>query len=271
MADSALGRFLRARREATGPERVGLPVGARRRTPGLRRGEVAELAGISVEYLIRLERGSDRRPSAAVLGALADVFGLLPEERAHLHRLVKVGSNCPHVPVPKPVRPTLLALLDRLDFAFVVDPALDVLAWSSRFPALAGPLLDGDPPNLARFVFTDPRARAVFPDWERVADDRAAAVRAAADLLDHAAASLVEELTIVAGREFTGRVGGALPRWTGVERWVHPAVGELRLAVEGLVVAGGDEHRLVVLLPDDDVTAKALLTLEREVEDRSRG
>lgn len=273
MGDSALGRFLRARREATRPELVGLPVGTRRRTPGLRRAEVAALAGISVEYLIRLERGSDGQPSASVLGALADVFGLAAEERAHLHRLVKAGASCAAVAVREPVRDSVLAVLDRLDFAYVVDPAGDVLACTDGFRALAMPigLFDGGAPNLARYVFTDPRAREVFPDWDAVADERAAGVRAAADLGDHAAAVVVEELSIVAGREFSGRAGSALPRWSGVERWVHPVVGELRFAFEGLVVAGGDECRLVVLLPDDDVTEKALLTLEREIQDRSHG
>ncbi|MEJ2859150.1 MULTISPECIES: helix-turn-helix domain-containing protein [unclassified Saccharothrix] len=270
MADNALGRFLRARRESTGPDRFGLPAG-RRRTPGLRRAEVADLAGISVEYLIRLERGSDRQPSASVLGSLADVFGLAPEERAHLHRLVKAGTTCAHVPEQQPLRPTVLGLLDRLDHAYVVDPAGDVLGHSAGFRALAGPTGLLDASNLVRFTFTDPRARVVFPDWEAIADSRAAGLRAAADLGDHSAALLVEELTIVAGHEFSRRTGAALPRWTGVERWLHPVVGELRLAFEGLVLPGGDEHRLVVLLPDDDLTAKGLLTLEREVEDRSRG
>ncbi|NUT90563.1 MAG: helix-turn-helix transcriptional regulator [Saccharothrix sp.] len=268
MADNALGRFLRARRESTSPDRFGLPVG-RRRTPGLRRAEVADLAGISVEYLIRLERGSDRQPSASVLGSLADVFGLAAEDRVHLHRLVKAGTTCPQVPERRPVRPTVQALLDRLDHAYVVDPAGDVLAHSEGFRALAGPLLAAG--NLARFTFTDPRAHDLHPDWDEIADARAAGLRAAADLGDHAAALLVEELTIVAGPEFTRRTGAALPRWTGVERWAHPVAGVLRLAFEGLVLPGGDEHRLVVLLPDDDVTAKALLTLEREAEDRSRG
>ncbi|MFI9818085.1 helix-turn-helix domain-containing protein [Saccharothrix variisporea] len=268
MADNALGRFLRARRETTSPDRFGLPVG-RRRTPGLRRAEVADLAGISVEYLIRLERGSDRQPSASVIASLADVFGLAPEERVHLHRLVKAGTTCTHT--PEPLRPTVQALLDRLDHAYVVNPAGDLLAHSEGFRALAAPTGLLDASNTARFTFTDPRARVLHPDWDAIADTRAAGLRAAADLGDRIAAQLVDELTIVAGHEFTSRAGAALPRWTGVERWAHPAVGELRLAFEGLVLPGGDEHRLVVLLPDDDVTAKALLTLEGEGEDRSRG
>src|SRR5690349_12078944 len=93
-----LGQFLCARREATAPESVGLPAGARRRTPGLRRAEVATLAGASVEYLTRLEQGRDRNPSAQVLGALADALRFTAEERVHLRYLGKASSGmiCPN-------------------------------------------------------------------------------------------------------------------------------------------------------------------------------
>ncbi|XVS66553.1 helix-turn-helix domain-containing protein [Actinosynnema sp. CA-299493] len=91
---------------------MGLPTGPRRRTPGLRRAEPASLAGVSVEYLTRLERGRDRHPSAQVVGALADALRLSSHERVHLHRLVKAGGAvCPAVADPRPVR----ALLDRLE------------------------------------------------------------------------------------------------------------------------------------------------------------
>lgn len=261
----ALGRFLRARREAVTPAQVGLPAGSRRRTPGLRRAELAELAGISVDYLIRLERGRDRHPSGQVLGTLADALHLTPDERAHLHRLVKAGITCPQAGGAAPeLRATVRALLDRLEPApaFVVDAPGDVLAHTAGFRLLAEPtgLLDGDAPNLARFVFTDARARTAFPDWDRVADERAAALRAAADLGDYSAAMLADELSITVGREFGRRyaAAAALPAWTGVERWAHPTAGTLRLAYESLVLAGADEHRLVVYLPADAATAVAL-------------
>lgn len=106
-----LGRFIRARREAITPAHVGLPAGGRWRTPGLRRVELAELAGISVDYLIRLERGRDRHPSGQVLGALADALHLGPEERAHLHRLVKAGTVCPQAPATATDEHRLIAYL----------------------------------------------------------------------------------------------------------------------------------------------------------------
>lgn len=280
MADNALGRFLRARREATTPAALGLPAGDRRRTPGLRRGEVAERAGMSVEYLTRIERGSDRYPSGQVLGALADALGLSPDERVHLYRLIKAASaglpsdsssaggssaaTCQQSIVPLSPRPTVLALLDRLEPApaFVVDAAGDVLASTAGFRALAAPvgLLDADRPNLARFVFADARARDVFPDWASVADERAAAVRAAADLGDPAAAALAYELSITAGAEFADRFAAVavLPALTGVERWAHPTAGTLQLTYESLALPGIEEHRLVVYLPADDTTATAL-------------
>jgi transcriptional regulator with XRE-family HTH domain len=257
MADNALGRFLRARREATAPDTPD----TRRRTPGLRRGELAERAGISVEYLTRLERGSDRYPSGQVLGALADALSLTSDERVHLYRLIKASSGgaCQQS-MPSAPRPTVLALLDRLEPApaYVVDAADDVLAHTSGFRALAGPagLLDADRPNLARFVFADARARDVFPDWPKVADERAAAVRAAADLGEPAAAALAVELSITAGAEFGDRYAATavLPAPTGVEHWA----GGLRLAYESLTLPGPEEHRLVVYLPADDATAAAL-------------
>ncbi len=261
----ALGRFLRARREGTTPAQVGLPAGGRRRTPGLRRAELADLAGISVDYLIRLERGRDRHPSGQVLGTLADALQLTPDERAHLHRLVKAGTTCPQAGAAVPeLRATVRALLDRLEPApaFVADAAGDVLAHTEGFRLLAEPigLLDGDPPNLARFVFTDARSRTAFPDWDQVADERAAALRAAADLGDYSAAMLADELSITVGREFGRRYAAAavLPAWTGVERWAHPTAGMLCLAYESLVLAGADEHRLVVYLAADAATSAAL-------------
>lgn len=267
MNDNALGRFLRARREAIAPSEVGLPAGTRRRTPGLRREELAALAGISVEYLTRLERGSDRGPSGQVLGALADALGCSSDERVHLYRLVKASSGgiCAQSQAPPPaLRPSVRALLDRLEPApaLVLDPHGDVLASTGGFRLLAAPsgLFDADQPNLLRFVFTDPGARKTFPEWERVADDRAAALRASADLGDRAAAMLAEELSIRAGAEFARRFAdsAALPAWTGVERWEHPDVGSLRLAYESLPLSGTEEYRLVVYLPADMETSSAL-------------
>ncbi|GAA5067118.1 transcriptional regulator with XRE-family HTH domain [Thermocatellispora tengchongensis] len=270
MGDNELGDFLRARREAVSPSDVGLPAGSRRRTPGLRRAELATLAGISVEYLTRLEQGRDRRPSPEIIGALADALGLSADERVHLHRLVKVttGAVCQAAEPPaRAVRPTVLALLDRLEPApaLVVNRIADILACTAGFRRLAAPsgLLDSRPPNLARYVFTDPRARAAFPDWEHLADERAADLRAAAALGDPHATALARELTVTAGAPFGDRFhsSGTLPARTGVERWAHPVAGELLLAYESLELPGTDEQRLLVYLPADDAASATLALL----------
>lgn len=235
---------------------MGLPDGPRRRAPGLRRGELAERAGISVEYLTRLERGSDRYPSGQVLGSLADALALTADERVHLYRLIKAdsGAQCQQSSTVPELRPTVRALLDRLGVtpAYVTDPAGDVLACTEGFRSLAGPLglLDDERPNVARYVFADARSRTAFPDWPQIADERAAAVRAAADLGDLAAGALAVELSITAGTEFGDRYAAAatLPAQTGVERWSGPS-GTLRLAYETLAMPGVEEHRLVVYLP----------------------
>jgi transcriptional regulator with XRE-family HTH domain len=271
VTDNALGAFLRARREAIRPGDLGFPTGSRRRTPGLRREELASRAAISVEYLTRLERGSDRRPSAQVIGALADALDLSPDERVHVYRMVKVvsGEVCAQAQPPsRTVRPTVLALLDRLEPtpALVVAPHCDVLAWTEGFRRLAAPIgqFDATEPNLVRFVFGDARARTAFPEWERVANERAAALRSAADLGDRTAAALADELSITEGAEFASRftAGGALPPWTGVEAWEHPTVGPLRLAFESLPLPGPEEQRLVAYLPADAASSEALAALE---------
>jgi transcriptional regulator with XRE-family HTH domain len=264
-----LGAFLRAHREAVPPAAVGLPIGNRRRTPGLRRAELATLAGVSVDYLTRLEQGRDRSPSVQVLAALAETLGLSRDERIHLHRLAKTsagGGACDGAAAMRAltVRPTVQALLDRLEPApaLVANPPGDLLAWTAGFARLAGPagLLEATPPNLVRYVFTDPRAHDAHPDWDAVACERAAALRAAAALGNPHAALLAEELTITAGARFRDRFEGsaALPARTGVERWTHPEVGKLRLAYETLELPDPDEQRLVVYLPSDEATAAAL-------------
>ncbi|GAA3650347.1 hypothetical protein GCM10022267_40930 [Lentzea roselyniae] len=235
MADNALGRFLRARREATPPPSTA----GRRRTPGLRRGELADRAGISVEYLTRLERGTDRSPSGQVLVALADALALSPDERVHLYRLIKADQTCAP-PAPPPLRPTVLAMLAALEPtpACVLNPAGDVLACTPAFRAISG--LD-DEQNVVRFAFS-PQAKAHYPDWESIAVHRAAALRAAADLGDHAAAALAFELSLTAGAAFSDRydTAAALPPAIGVERWAGHV-----LAFETLYLPGEGEHRLV--------------------------
>ena len=261
-----LGPFLRRRREAVSPADVGLPPGGRRRTPGLRRAEVATLAGISVDYLVRLEQGRDRRPSADVLAALANVLQLDEDDRHYLRLFAALSTGralCPNTPVPAAVvRPNVERVLDRLepDPALVLNRLADVLAWNRAFERVGRPMgvLDGERPNVARFTFTDPRARSVFPDWDAVADDQVANLRDETWRDDPYAGDLLDQLAAT-GEAFSARwqADAVGRRSTGLQRWVHPDVGELRLTFETMRLAD-EGQRLVVLLPADDASAGAL-------------
>jgi transcriptional regulator with XRE-family HTH domain len=264
--DNELGLFLRSRREAVPPAAVGLPAGQRRRTPGLRRAELATLAGVSVEYLTRLEQGRDRHPSTQVLATLADVLRLSMPERIHLYRLSKAtaGFSCTGgAPPDRSVRPAVRDLLARLEPApaLVLNRLGEILAHTEGFRLLAGPagLLDGEPPSLVRFTFADERARTLWPDWDHVADEQVAALKQGAFHTDPHLVRLAEELTVTAGAAFSDRVATVpgLPRASGVTRMAHPAAGELRLSYETLELPG-DDQRLLVHLPADDATAAAL-------------
>jgi transcriptional regulator with XRE-family HTH domain len=267
VTDNELGRFLRDRREATPPAAVGLPDGVRRRTPGLRRAEVATLAGVSVEYLTRLEQGRDRHPSPEVLNALATALRFSSTDRLHLRYLGKANAGviCPAGTAPAAdVRPTVRALLDRLEPgpAVVLNRLGDVLAATTGYERLTCPvgLLDGHRPNVVRYVLADPRARTTYPDWDRVADHHVAQLKGEVRRGDPDAANLADDLTVLVGPEFTDRMAAPSgpPERTGVERMVHPEVGGLRLAYEILELPDADEQRLVVHLPADAATTAAL-------------
>lgn len=263
-----LGEFLRGRRDATGPDVVGLPAGARRRAPGLRRSELAALAGISVEYLVRIEQGRDRNPSPAVVNALADALRLAPTEREHLRHLTKItGGVCVGVRAQpgREVRPGTRRLLAGFEpgVAALTNRLGDLLAYTRGFAAIAGPvgLLDDDQPNLTRFVFTDARARDVFPDWDRVADEQVFALSCSP--ADDGSAALRADLTAKAGEEFTDRASRHRPPTRGVLRWALPTVGELRWDREMLELPPADAQQLLVLLPADRATEEALAGLLR--------
>ncbi|MEU8177411.1 helix-turn-helix transcriptional regulator [Microbispora hainanensis] len=270
MSDNTLGEFLRSRREAVTPAEVGLPVGGRRRTPGLRRSELATLAGISVEYLTRLEQGRDRHPSVPVLAALADALRLSSDDRLHLLHHFKAADGAGRLvgpcqgPPAQTVRPTVRALLDRLEPspAVVVNRLGDVLAHTDGYERLAGPigLLDRRPPNLVRYVFADPRAKAAYPEWDRIADERLAGLKPGVSRNDPHVEHLVNELTLAVGVPFTDRLATppGPPRRTGLERLAHPEAGELRLAYETLGLSDDDSQVLIAYLPADDATAARL-------------
>jgi len=266
--DGELGSFLRSKRESLAPADVGLPGGPRRRVPGLRRAEVATLAGVSVDYLTRLEQGRDRHPSAQVLAALAEALRLDDDELDHLRCLAVVSHGTELCPGPRPaaraVRPTVQALLDQLEpgLAYVANHLGDLLAWTAGFDRLARPvgLLDGAPPNLVRFTFLDSRARDVFPDWVDLADELAAQLYADAGHPGDDVRAMAAGLAEAAGPEFATRWArrplGA--RRSGVRLLARPDLGALRLSFEVLELADPERQRLVVLLPADAATATAL-------------
>ncbi|MFC3503125.1 helix-turn-helix domain-containing protein [Micromonospora krabiensis] len=266
-----LGDFIRAKRDTIQPDSFGLPGRGRRRSPGLRRSDLATRAGISVEYLTRIEQGRDRNPSPGVLNAFADALDLDAAERIHLRYLAKITSGgCPGrarpVPPNRHVRPAVVETLRLLEpgVAFVTNRLGDVLAHTSGFELLMRDtgLMEGHPPNLTRFVFTDPRARTIFPDWDQVADERAF------ELWLGPSAETSEwfraELAPVAGVEFTRRLNRHLPPPLVPLRVHHPVVEELRWHREKLELPKTDAQELVVLLPADDTTARSMDRLRRQ-------
>ncbi|MFC7876501.1 helix-turn-helix transcriptional regulator [Isoptericola sp. NPDC057391] len=267
MTDRDLGSLLRAYREDVRPRDVGMPDGGRRRTPGLRRAELAVLAGVSVEYLTRLEQGRDRHPSPAVVGSLADALRLGYDERRVLLLASKDAqgtgvclATVPDEAVPAATRatlarlaPTPAVLLDRLGTVMDSTPA---------YRALLAPtgLFDHDRPRLAPVVLGDPRARDVFPDWDAVADRVVADLQRESVPSDPALAELADALTVLAGAAFTERwVRPVADRGrAAVLRMVHPTAGALRVEPQVLAPRGGDHLRIELLLPADPATDRAL-------------
>jgi transcriptional regulator with XRE-family HTH domain len=263
-----LAGFLRAKREQLRPAEVGLPDHGRRRTPGLRREEVATLAGVSIDYLVRLEQGRDTNPSPSVLAALSQALRLSDDEKHHMAKLSACGhapSLCPTVTTAsREVPDTERALLDALGAtpAFVLGPFGDVLAWNDAWESVVRPLglLDGPSPNVVRHVFLHPEAATTYLDWDGAADDqvrtlRAASVRWGSDV--GLVALLAELAEVPAFAERWSRHAVEEKR-RGVKRLRHPSAGELGVAYEILLLPDDTGQRLVSWLPADDATARAL-------------
>jgi transcriptional regulator with XRE-family HTH domain len=260
--------FLTTRRAKVTPEQAGLPTfGAKRRVPGLRREEVALLAGVSADYYVRLERGNLAGVSEQVLDALARALRLDEAERAHLFDLARASTGpvrgSRRAAVSR-VRPGVLRILESLHTpAYVRNARMDILAANNLATALYDGLLDRDklPLNLARFLLLDQRAPAFFLDWETVADDAVAALRGEAGRNPHD-----RSLTDLVG-ELATRSDEFRTRWarhnvkhhrTAPKRLHNSLVGDIELAGEAMELAGDGLVIITYTAEPDSPAAEAL-------------
>ncbi|MEW1847537.1 helix-turn-helix transcriptional regulator [Nonomuraea angiospora] len=260
-----LGDYVRARRELVTPEQVGIPVSGVRRVPGLRREEVAMLAGISADYYLRLEQGRDRNPSAQVLESLARVLRLDDDATAYLLRL---GADKPRRRRRRPRKETVPASVAQLVAtlplpAYVEGRYFDVLAANALATALSPRLTAGA--NRLRDVFLDPAEQALHPDWENAAGGMVAGFRESVgtDTDDPRFIELVGELSLASPLFSRLWARHDVEACEGAAKLIdHPQVGGLRLHRERLGVGGASGQTLVVFHPDpgtDDADRLALL------------
>ncbi|QDY79996.1 helix-turn-helix transcriptional regulator [Streptomyces qinzhouensis] len=244
MSGNQLGEFLRARRSLLQPDDVGLAATRARRVAGLRREEVAVLAGVSADYYARLEQGRERHPSGQVIDAIARALRLEDDAHRHAYRLAGLTPKTEQRPGPPDqdrVDPGLMRLMDALPtaVAYIVNRRLDILASNALADALLAPLADRH--SMVRTLFRDPSARELFADWHAVARDTVEALRLAAghDQHDPDINTLVVEL-LAESTEFAAlwrdhRVSG-LGSKTKV--FNHPDVGRITLAYQAFEVQG---------------------------------
>ncbi|MEU6658901.1 helix-turn-helix transcriptional regulator [Streptomyces sp. NPDC046821] len=241
---NAVGEFLRTRRDRITPEQAGILGGTRRRVPGLRREEVAMLAGVSVEYYARMERGDLRGVSAEVLESVARTLRMDEAEIDHLHALAEAAGPQPArrrgTKAEQPFRPSLQRFIDSVAMpVWVRDRRMDFVAANAVGRALYSPLLE-DPAsqgNTARFTFFSPAARVFFPDWEQGASDIVASLHtyAGQNPRDKRLTDLIGEL-VTRSDDFRVRWAAHDVRHhrTGIKRIHHPEVGDLELVYEAM-------------------------------------
>ncbi|MFE6449141.1 helix-turn-helix transcriptional regulator [Nocardiopsis dassonvillei] len=271
MDKQGLGAFLRSRRERLRPLDVGLPSGPRRRTPGLRREEVAVLAHISTEYYVRLEQARAPRPSGEVLAGIADALRLTDAESDHLHVLAGTAPSRTRLH-RRDVRPSILALLERLPSTagFVMSAVFEVLAWNDLAAALMEDFAGLDPKdrNLARWAFLGPPrpGTALYGDSD-AADFRHHVVMELRATLaryprDPEVAGLVDELR-EASPDFVRlweRHDVQAAR-TLTKTFRHPALGEVTVDCDALTLTDRDQHLVLYSAPPGSSGAEALALL----------
>jgi len=265
--------FLVSRRAKITPEQAGLPAyGGNRRVAGLRREEVAMLAGVSIDYYVRLERGRAAGASESVLEGIARALQLDEAERAHLFDLARaaapVAPRAPRRPAAQQVRPSVQRVLDSMTTtpAYVRNARLDVLGANRLGAALFAPVLSSGarPANNARFLFLDPAAPEFYLDWERQAEDVVALLRTEAGRNPHdkGLSDLIGELSVGSGR-FRAWWAAHNVRFhrTGVKRFHHPVVGDLTLTFEALDLAADAGLRISAYTAEPGSTSDDALKL----------
>lgn len=274
---SEVREFLMSRRARVEPEQVGLSRGDDRRVPGLRRGEAAALAGVSVEYYARLERGAIAGASDAVLDGLARALLMDDAEREHLHRLARRSDGVAASPRGGRRRariwqpsPSMHWLLDSMESAaaLIGNGRTDLLAWNPLGGALMDEMISTattSPPNFARFIFLEPVARRFYPDWDTAAGTNVAQLRTEAGRDPHSKElhDLIGELSTRS--DHFRRLWGRHDVWhheSGIKRMHHRVVGDLTLHYDGLDVVGQAGVQLTVLTAEpgsDDARSLQLL------------
>ncbi|WP_327184804.1 helix-turn-helix domain-containing protein [Streptomyces sp. NBC_01334] len=274
-----LSEFLRTRRARLKPEDVGLPdFGRHRRVPGLRREELAQLAGVSVAYYTRLEQGNGRNVSAEVLDSIARALRLSDAEHAHLTHLAKPKHKKKQSAPPQQVRGPLRQLLDTMDSvpAYLIGRRTEILGWNRMAAAVFGdwaelPVAER---NWARLVFLRPDYRDLFVDWEQKAIDIVCALRMDAGCYpdDPRLSALVGQLS-VKSEDFRRlwATHDVKEKSHGVKLLRHPLVGELSLNFEGFRLMGDGEQTMVTYHADPgSASAEALRLLASWGADATR-
>jgi transcriptional regulator with XRE-family HTH domain len=266
--------FLSTRRARITPEQAGLPTygGDRRRVPGLRREEAALLVGVSPQYYVRLERGDAIGVSESVIEGIAHALELDEAERAHLLDLLRTAGTPSRArrrrsPATQRIRPTIERLVESMPGipAVVLNGRLDVLALNALGRALFSPLYGtSDRMNNARIVFLDPQAASFFREWEKVANDTVALLRAEAGRApyDRELSDLIGELC-TRSEDFRVRWAAHDVRihGTGVKKLRHPVVGDLDLPFESLPIESGSSTSLITYLPEPGSSSQDALAL----------
>jgi transcriptional regulator with XRE-family HTH domain len=270
-----LGEFLQTRRARLRPDEVGLvSYGERRRVPGLRREELAQLAGVSVSYYTRLEQGQSQHASDEVLDAIARALRLDATERAHLTNLARPARTGRRGPVrTEQARPGVHRLIEAMTdvAAVVIGRRTDVLAWNALGHALFGGHLDrdapnrpADRPNMTRLVFLDPHSRELYADWKGKACTSVSYLRLLAGRYpdDPALTSLIGELT-VKSPEFAGLWAAHPVRYCppDLREFNHPLVGRLVLAQEAMALLEDPDQLLSTFTAEPGSPSEAGLRL----------